>query len=192
MKRPILPRPKRTLILIEVLGILFIILIMTFNHVYKMTFWTTIVLIEVYVTVLTLWQYAYTETIEWKKDPEAARAAAHEKERKRREKHDAKVAVIQEELAAMNEEVPAIVASILKGMSLGDQRVYHTIRRSNGIQAQDVANILPELKGVERPSLATVKRSIAVLTKAGLIERDGSKKTGQYIVVSDDEVKIKF
>ena len=126
------------------------------------------------------------------KDPEAARAAAREKEQIRRERHDAKVAAMQEEVSAMNEEVPAIVASILKGMSLGDQRIYHAIRRSNGIQAQDVANILPELEGVERPSLATVKRSIAVLTKAGLIERDGSKKTGQYIVVSDDEVKIKF
>ena len=125
-------------------------------------------------------------------DPEAARAAAREKEQKRREKHDAKVAVLQEEVSAMNEEVPAIVASILKGMSLGDQRIYHAIRRSNGTQAQDVADILPELDGVERPSLATVKRSIAVLTKAGLIARDGSKKTGQYIAVSDDKVKIKF
>lgn len=126
------------------------------------------------------------------KDSEAARAAAREKEQIRRERHDAKVAAMQEEVSAMNEEVPAIIASILKGMSLGDQRIYHAIRRSNGIQAQDVANILPELEGVERPSLATVKRSIAVLTKAGLIERDGSKKTGQYIVVNDDEVKIKF
>lgn len=192
MKRLILPRPKGTLILIEVLGILFIILIMMYNHVYKMTFWTTFVLIEVYVTVLTLWQYAYTETIEWKKDPEAARAAAREKEQKRREKHDAKVAVLQEEVSAMNEEVPAIVASILKGMSLGDQRIYHAIRRNNGIQAQNIAEILPYQEGVERPSLATVKRSISALTKAGLIEREGSKKTGQYIVVSDDEVKIKF
>ena len=143
MKRLILPRPKGTLILIEVLGILFIILIMMYNHVYKMTFWTTFVLIEVYVTVLTLWQYAYTETIEWKKDPEAARAAAREKEQKRREKHDAKVAVLQEEVSAMNEEVPAIVASILKGMSLGDQRIYHAIRRNNGIQAQNILELMP-------------------------------------------------
>ena len=115
-----------------------------------------------------------------------------EKEEMRREKHDAKVAVMQREVTVMNEEVPAIVASILKGMSLGDQRIYHAIRRSNGIQAQDVANSLSELEGVERPSIATVKRSISALTKAGLIEREGSKKTGQYIAVSDDKVKIKF
>lgn len=125
-------------------------------------------------------------------DPEAARSAAREKELKRREKHDTKVAVMQEEVSAMNEEVPAIVASILEGMSLGDQRIYHVIRQSKGIQAQDIANSLPELEGVERPSIATVKRSISVLTKAGLIERDGSKKTGQYVAISDDELKIKF
>ena len=119
-------------------------------------------------------------------DIEAEKAAAREKEQMRREKHDAKVAVLQEEVNAMNEEVPAVVASILEGMSLGDQRIYHAIRRNNGIQAQNIAEILPYQEGVERPSLATVKRSISALTKAGLIEREGSKKTGQYITKEVD------
>lgn len=119
-------------------------------------------------------------------DIETEKAAAREKEQMRREKHDAKVAVLQEEVNAMNEEVPAVVASILEGMSLGDQRIYHAIRRNNGIQAQNIAEILPYQEGVERPSLATVKRSISALTKAGLIEREGSKKTGQYITKEVD------
>ena len=60
------------------------------------------------------------------------------------------------------------------------------IRRNNGIQAQNIAEILPYQEGVERPSLATVKRSISALTKAGLIEREGSKKTGQYVTKEVD------
>lgn len=116
----------------------------------------------------------------------AIREASREKEQMRREKHDAKVAVLQEEVSAMNEEVPQVIASILEGLSLGDQRVYHAIRRHGGIQAQHIAEVLPYQEGVEQPSLATVKRSIRVLTDAGLIERDGSRKTGQYVVKEVD------
>ena len=107
-------------------------------------------------------------------------------EQMRREKHDAKVAALQEEVSAMNAEVPPVVASILEGLSLGDQRVYHAIRRHGGIQAQNIAEVLPYQEGVEQPSLATVKRSIRVLTDAGLVERDGSRKTGQYVVKDVD------
>lgn len=117
---------------------------------------------------------------------EADREAARQKEQIRREKHDAKVAALKEEVSAMNEKVPAVVASILEGLSLNDQRIYHAIRRNDGVQAQYIAEILPYQEGVERPSIATVKRSISSLTKAGLIEREGSKKTGQYVVKKVD------
>lgn len=114
------------------------------------------------------------------------REAAREREQARRERHDAKVAVLKEEVAAMNDKVPAVVASILEGLSLNDQRIYHAIRRNDGVQAQYIAEILPYQEGVERPSIATVKRCISSLTKAGLIEREGSKKTGQYIIKKVD------
>lgn len=116
----------------------------------------------------------------------AIKAAARERELARRERHDAKVAVLKEEVAAMNDKVPAVVASILEGLSLNDQRIYHAIRRNDGVQAQYIAEILPYQEGVERPSIATVKRSISSLTRAGLIEREGSKKTGQYIIKKVD------
>ncbi len=120
-------------------------------------------------------------------DREAAiKTAARERELARRERHDAKVAVLKEEVAAMNDKVPAVVASILEGLSLNDQRIYHAIRRNDGVQAQYIAEILPYQEGVERPSIATIKRSISSLTKAGLIEREGSKKTGQYVVKKVD------
>lgn len=119
-------------------------------------------------------------------DIEADREAARQREQIRREKHDAKVAALKEEVTAMNEKVPAVVASILEGLSLNDQRIYHAIRRNDGVQAQYIAEILPYQEGVERPSIATVKRSISSLTKAGLIEREGSKKTGQYIIKKMD------
>ena len=119
-------------------------------------------------------------------DIEADREAARQREQIRREKHDAKVAALKEEVTAMNEKVPAVVASILEGLSLNDQRIYHAIRRNGGVQAQYIAEILPYQEGVERPSIATVKRSISSLTKAGLIEREGSKKTGQYIIKKVD------
>lgn len=116
----------------------------------------------------------------------AAREAAREKEQQRQQKHDAKVAALQEEVSAMNEEVAPVIVSILNGLTLGDQRVYHAIRRHGGIQAQNIAEVLPYQEGVEQPSIATIKRSISALTKAGLIEREGSKKTGQYIVKDVD------
>ena len=119
-------------------------------------------------------------------DIEADREAARQREQIRREKHDAKVAALKEEVTAKNEKVPAVVASILEGLSLNDQRIYHAIRRNDGVQAQYIAEILPYQEGVERPSIATVKRSISSLTKAGLIEREGSKKTGQYIIKKVD------
>ena len=119
-------------------------------------------------------------------DIEADREAARQREQIRREKHDAKVAALKEEVTAMNEKVPAVVASILEGLSLNDQRIYHAIRRNDGVQAQYIAEILPYQEGVERPSIATVKRCISSLTKAGLIEREGSKKTGQYIIKKMD------
>ena len=105
-----------------------------------------------------------------------------EKEMQRRQKHDAKVIAIKQELATLNAEVPSVVASMLEGLSLGDQRIYHVIRKNGGMQAQSIADMLPEQDDVEKPSLATVKRSISALVDAGLIEREGSKKTGQYIV----------
>ena len=117
---------------------------------------------------------------------EADREAARQKEQIRREKHDAKVAALKEEVTAMNEKVPAVVASILESLSLNDQRIYHAIRRNDGVQAQYIAEILPYQEGVERPSIATVKRCISSLTKAGLIEREGSKKTGQYVIKKVD------
>ena len=116
----------------------------------------------------------------------AIKAAARERELARRERHDAKVAVLKEEVSAMNEKVPAVVASILEGLSLNDQRVYHAIRRNDGVQAQHVAEILPNQEGVERPSLATIKRSISALTKVGLVEREGGRKTGHYVVKTVD------
>ena len=113
---------------------------------------------------------------------EAFKEEQKEKEMQRRQKHDAKVNAIKQELATMNAEVPSVVASMLEGLSLGDQRIYHVIRKNGGIQAQSIADMLPEQDDVEKPSLATVKRSISALVDAGLIEREGSKKTGQYIV----------
>ena len=113
---------------------------------------------------------------------EAVKEEQKEKERQRRQKHDAKVNAIKQELATMNAEVPSVVASMLEGLSLGDQRIYHVIRKNGSIQAQSIADMLPEQDDVEKPSLATVKRSISALVDAGLIEREGSKKTGQYIV----------
>ena len=113
---------------------------------------------------------------------EAFKEEQKEKEMQRRQKHDAKVNAIKQELATMNAEVPSVVASMLEGLSLGDQRIYHVIRKNGGIQAQSIADMLPEQDDVEKPSLATVKRRISALTDAGLIEREGSKKTGQYIV----------
>jgi hypothetical protein len=114
---------------------------------------------------------------------ESARIAeAREKEQQRKKKHDAKVAALHKEVPAMNKEVPSVIVSILDRLSLGDQRVYHAIRRYGGIQAQNIAEVLPYQECVERPSLATIKRSISALTKAGLIIREGSKKTGQYII----------
>ena len=117
---------------------------------------------------------------------EAFKEEQKEKEMQRRQKHDAKVNAIKQELATMNAEVPSVVASMLEGLSLGDQRIYHVIRKNGGIQAQSIADMLPEQDDVEKPSLATVKRSISALTDAGLIEREGSKKTGQYIVKAVD------
>ena len=114
--------------------------------------------------------------------PAASIEEQKEKEMLRRQKHDAKVIAIKLELATMNAEVPSVVASMLEGLSLGDQRIYHVIRKNGGIQAQSIADMLPEQDDVEKPSLATVKRSISALVDAGLIEREGSKKTGQYIV----------
>ena len=114
--------------------------------------------------------------------PAASIEEQKEKEMLRRQKHDAKVIAIKLELATMNAEVPSVVASMLEGLSLGDQRIYHVIRKNGGIQAQSIADMLPEQDDVEEPSLATVKRSISALVDAGLIEREGSKKTGQYIV----------
>lgn len=112
--------------------------------------------------------------------------AARDKEQLRRERHEAKVAALQEEVSAMNEEVPQVVVSILEGLSLGDQRVYHVIRRHGGIQAQNIAEVLPYQDGVGQPSLATVKRCIRVLTNAGLVERLGSRKTGKYVIKEVD------
>ena len=114
--------------------------------------------------------------------PAASIEEQKEKEMLRRQKHDAKVGAIKQELATMNAEVPSVVASMLEGLSLGDQRIYHFIRKNGGIQAESIADMLPEQDGVEKPSLATGKRSISALVDAGLIEREGSKKTGQYIV----------
>ena len=114
--------------------------------------------------------------------PAASIEEQKEKEMLRRQKHDAKVIAIKQELATMNAEVPSVVASMLEELSLGDQRIYHVIRKNGGIQAQSIADMLPEQDDVEKPSLATVKRSISALVDAGLIEREGSKKTGQYIV----------
>ena len=119
-------------------------------------------------------------------DDEIERTAAREKEQQRQQKHNAKVAVIRQELDSMNEEVPSVVVSILDGLSLGDQRIYHVIRKNGGIQAQAIADMLPEQDGIDKPSLATIKRSISALTDAGLIEREGSRKTGQYIVKEVD------
>ena len=118
--------------------------------------------------------------------PAASIEEQKEKEMLRRQKHDAKVIAIKLELATMNAEVPSVVASMLEGLSLGDQRIYHVIRKNGGMQAQSIADMLPEQDDVEKPSLATVKRSISALTDAGLIEREGSKKTGQYIVKAVD------
>lgn len=119
-------------------------------------------------------------------------SSAREKEFLRRQKHDAKVAAMQEEISAMNEELPAAIVFILSGLSLGDQRIYHIIRQNNGILAKEIAVRLPELEGVKRPSIATVKRSISALAKAGLIERNGDRKTGKYIATRDINVKINF
>ena len=59
---------------------------------------------------------------------EAFKEEQKEKEMQRRQKHDAKVNAIKQELATMNAEVPSVVASMLEGLSLGDQRIYHVIR----------------------------------------------------------------
>lgn len=117
-----------------------------------------------------------------KEAQEDARTAARQKEQARREKHDAKVAALKEEVEFMNADVPVAVASMLEALPLNAQRIYHAIRRYSGVQAQNIAEILPHQEGVERPSIATVNRCISSLTKAGLIVRDGSRKSGQYVV----------
>ena len=85
-------------------------------------------------------------------------------------------------LAEMNDEVSDVIVSALDGLSLGDQRVYHAIRKNGAVQAQEIASLLPHQDGIRQPSIATVKRSIASLTDAGLIEREGGKKFGKYVV----------
>ena len=109
------------------------------------------------------------------------KAEARKKEKERQRKHNAKVNTIRQELDIMNAELPVEIMSILDRLSLGDQRIYHVIRKDGGIQAQSIADKLPVFPDVEKPSLATIKRSIKSLTAAGLIERKGSRKTGQYV-----------
>ena len=86
------------------------------------------------------------------------------------------------ELNDLNKDVPSEITQILSRLSLGDQRVYHVIRRNGGAQAQDIADLIPKLEGIDNPSLSTIKRSIAALTAVGLVKRVGSRKTGQYMV----------
>lgn len=116
----------------------------------------------------------------------AAREELREKEQKRQERHKAKIAAIRQEVEAMNGEMPSVVASVLESLPLNDQRVFHVIRKNEGVQAQSVAEMLPELDGIRKPSLATVKRCISALTDAGLIEREGSRKTGRYVAKTVD------
>ena len=115
-------------------------------------------------------------------DRETEKQMEKQKEQQRQERHTAKVAAIKQELAEMNDEVSDVIVSALDGLSLGDQRVYHAIRKNGAVQAQEIASLLPHQDGIRQPSIATVKRSIASLTDAGLIEREGGKKFGKYVV----------
>lgn len=123
-----------------------------------------------------------TTTIEQSISTKDERLFAREKELQRQERHNTKVAIIQQELNDLNKDVPSEITQILSRLSLGDQRVYHVIRRNDGAQAQDIADLIPKLEGIDNPSLSTIKRSIAALTAVGLVKRVGSRKTGQYMV----------
>jgi hypothetical protein len=123
-----------------------------------------------------------TTTIEQSISTKDERLFAREKELQRQERHNTKVAIIQQELNDLNKDVPSEITQTLSRLSLGDQRVYHVIRRNGGAQAQDIADLIPKLEGIDNPSLSTIKRSIAALTAVGLVKRVGSRKTGQYMV----------
>ena len=123
-----------------------------------------------------------TTTIEQSISTKDERLFAREKELQRQERHNTKVAIIQQELNDLNKDVPSEITQILSRLSLGDQRVYHVIRRNGGAQAQDIVDLIPKLEEIDNPSLSTIKRSIAALTAVGLVKRVGSRKTGQYMV----------
>lgn len=70
--------------------------------------------------------------------------------------------------------------NILAGLSDRDNLLFWTIRdtANHGLDVKD----LPSLTG---QSTASISRSIASLKKAGLVDLDGSKKTGKYKAIGD-------
>jgi len=68
---------------------------------------------------------------------------------------------------------------INEGLNEGLKTVFQTIKQNPSIQAKEIADKLNN-----RP-IKTVEKQISELTKKGLIERKGSRKTGGYWTVSD-------
>ena len=129
-----------------------------------------------------------TTTIEQSISTKDERLFAREKELQRQERHNTKVAIIQQELNDLNKDVPSEITQILSRLSLGDQRVYHVIRRNGGAQAQDIADLIPKLEGIDNPSLSTIKRTpplralTAIIT--GIPRELRKRKIAKQLIIS--------
>lgn len=103
----------------------------------------------------------------------------HERAEKRAENRE-KIIEQKKEIEQRNSTLMPSTRNTLAGLSDRDNVLFWTIRDAAdmGLDAKD----LPKLTG---QSTASISRSIASLKKVGLIELQGSKKTGKYKAVGD-------
>ena len=106
-----------------------------------------------------------------KKEAEAARREAKAKEARA--------------LADMNANLAEPTRRALSALPDKAQAAYHHLRENPGKNAHD----LEEALGV---SEATAKRLTGQLTEVGLIERQGSKKTGGYYPIGGEKEPLKY
>lgn len=103
----------------------------------------------------------------------------HERAEKRAQNRE-KVIEQKKEIEQRNSTLMPSTRNALAGLSDRDNLLFWTIRDAadRGLDAKD----LPVLTG---QSTASISRSIASLKRNGLIELDGSKKTGKYKTIGD-------
>ena len=89
------------------------------------------------------------------------------------------------ELADMNANLAEPTRRALSALSDKAQAAYHHLRENPGNNAHDIEEAL----GV---SEATAKRLAGQLTEVGLIERQGSKKTGGYYPIGGEKEPMKY